>query len=619
MDKRQKELAQASLNAEKTVLRDLERQYRRALEDVDEKIKAFAADIDRLEQAIDAETDDKQKEILISRSRSKVYQKQYQEALQGQLDGILEKMHGDNYQTIEQYLKDCYEDAYIGTLYELQGQGVPLIMPIDQAAAVKAIQLDTKLKEDLYKSLDIKALKETIRREITRGIASGMTWQQIARNIHNQSTAPKSRAKLIARTEGHRIQSAGQYNAQVDAKKRGADVVKQWSAILDGRTREHHRQLDGQIKEVDEPFEIDSRRKAMFPGGFGRPEEDCNCRCRSNTRARWALEAPQTKMLGNTDGMTDKQLKPIAEKLHIPVDELRKYSGQIIPLEAKDFEDFKRQYNQIWNYDNRANYVAPVSEKWTPTKTPAMRRDPAQFRRAGSATKAPVTETTQDYRKATTMAEAIEYAKGYTKMGEFAVDGLHLNTVNGFNEAMNNVVQRFGKKLNISGLKPVKKADAAYMSGAYDDKTRLISLKGGNSSNALSGFKQHCEKYFANGWISTNDGFGTFYHEIGHAVWSDLSSAAKAEIKKLYQDTKHSAYMQWMDMGGSRSGMSQAEIFGKSLSRYALTDEQEFFSEAFAQIMAGRMRPVSRQVNSVLTKYYKTTLEKDIKTIELRK
>ena len=364
MDKRQKELAQASLNAEKTVLRDLERQYRRALEDVDEKIKAFAADIDRLEQAIDNAVDDKQKEILISRRRSKVYQKQYQEALQGQLDGIIEKMHGDNYQTIEQYLKDCYEDAYIGTLYELQGQGVPLIMPIDQAAAVKAIQLDTKLSKPLYSALgvDINSLKKTIQSEITRGIASGMTWQQIARNIHNQSTAPKSRAKLIARTEGHRIQSAGQYNAQVDAKKRGADVLKQWSAALDGRTRDTHRRLDGQRREVEEPFEIDGK-KAMYPGEFGRPEEDCNCRCRSNTRARWALEAPQTKMLGNTDGMTDKQLKPIAEKLHIPVDELRKYSGQIIPLEAKDFEDFKRQYNQIWNWKNRENYVAQGLEK----------------------------------------------------------------------------------------------------------------------------------------------------------------------------------------------------------------------------------------------------------------
>lgn len=364
MNKRQKELAQTSLDAEKAVLRDLESQYRRALADIDEKVKAFAHDIEQLEQAIEEAVDDEQKEILISRRRSKVYQKRYQEALKGQLDGILEKMHGDNYQTIEQYLKNCYEDAYIGTLYDLQGQGVPLMMPIDQAAAVRAIQMDTKLSKPLYSALgiDVNALKKTIQAEITRGIASGMTWQQMARNIHNQSTAPKSRAKLIARTEGHRVQSVGHYNAQIDAKKRGADVLKQWSAALDGRTRDTHRRLDGEVCEVDEPFEIDGKT-AMFPGDFGRPEEDCNCRCRLNTRARWALESTQTKMLGNTDGMSDKQLAPIAEKLHIPVDELRKYSGQIIPVKAKDFEDFKRQYNQIWNWQNRENYVEPGLEK----------------------------------------------------------------------------------------------------------------------------------------------------------------------------------------------------------------------------------------------------------------
>ena len=41
----------------------------------------------------------------------------------------------------------------------------------------------------------------------------------------------------------------------------------------------------------------------------------------------------------------------ITGKLHIPVSELRLYSGQIIPLKAKSYEDFKRQYNQIWHYE----------------------------------------------------------------------------------------------------------------------------------------------------------------------------------------------------------------------------------------------------------------------------
>lgn len=37
----------------------------------------------------------------------------------------------------------------------------------------------------------------------------------------------------ITRTEGHRIQQASTLDAQRAAKKRGADVVKQWDSTLD--------------------------------------------------------------------------------------------------------------------------------------------------------------------------------------------------------------------------------------------------------------------------------------------------------------------------------------------------------------------------------------------------
>ena len=55
--------------------------------------------------------------------------------------------------------------------------------------------------------------------------------------------------------------------------------------------------------------------------------------------------------LGNVDNVSDADLQPLADKLHISVEELRSYSGQIIPVRAKSYEDFKRQYNQIWHYE----------------------------------------------------------------------------------------------------------------------------------------------------------------------------------------------------------------------------------------------------------------------------
>lgn len=331
MRKHEAELLQKNLDSEKMVLKQLEDIYQQALEDVNEKIKLLQWD---------------------GESQSKIYQKRYQERLKEQLEAILRYMSDKEYSTIEEYLRECYELGFVGTLYSLQKEGVPLIFPIDQAVAVKAIQTDSKINKGLYCALGVDAdrLKKTIASEITRGIAAGMSYRDIARNIANVSKAPLSRAKLIVRTEAHRIQNASRFDCITQAKKRGAEVVKVWDATLDGDTRSTHRQLDGQVREVERPFEIDGK-KAMHPGGFGDPAEDCNCRCVMLEKSRWALDADETKYLGRTENMTDDDLQPIAEKLHVPVSELRKYSGQIIPVKAKNYADFKRQYDQIWNYE----------------------------------------------------------------------------------------------------------------------------------------------------------------------------------------------------------------------------------------------------------------------------
>ena len=297
MNRYEKEVQQSLLDSEEAAMKELEAQYARALKDINEKVKGFQADIDLLDEALSQDgLDDATRALLQSQKRSKVYQQQYQKALQGQVSGILDKMHGDNYATIDKYLKDCYEDGYIGTMYDISRQGVPVIAPIDQSAAVKAILTDSKVSNGLYNALgvDVAKLKKTITQEISRGIASGLPYRDIARNIGNVSGAPLSRAKTIARTEGHRIQQTSSRDAQYAAKAKGADVVKQWDAALDGRTRDSHRRVDGEIRELDEKFS----NGLMFPGDpNGSAAEVVNCRCTSNTRARWALGEEELQTL----------------------------------------------------------------------------------------------------------------------------------------------------------------------------------------------------------------------------------------------------------------------------------------------------------------------------------
>ena len=321
MNKREKEVAKAQLAAEQAVLKDLEKQYKSALNEINQKVKLFEYDIKMLDDALSMEgLDDSARAVLQSQKQSKVYQKQFQEALKGQVGGILDRLHGNNYSTIDEYLKQCYTDGFLGTMYDIAGQGIPMVMPIDQAAAVKAVMTDSKVSEGLYNALgvDVGDLKKAISSEITRGIASGLTYRDIARNISNRTMAPLNRAKTIARTEGHRIHQASTMDAQHRAKEKGADVVKQWDASLDGKTRPTHRRLDGQIREVDEPFEVDGKT-AMAPGHFGKPGEDINCRCVSLTRARWALD--------------EDELQTLRERAE--------YFGLD---KTKDFADFKEKY-----------------------------------------------------------------------------------------------------------------------------------------------------------------------------------------------------------------------------------------------------------------------------------
>ncbi len=290
MNKRQREVEEAKLAREKKILETLKQQYQRAARDIAEKIRLHTEKIDALLSEWDG-LDEKQKSVL----QSQIYQRNYQLMLQRQIDRMLEQMNRRQYEHISQYLKECHEMARAGTLYDLHGQNIPLMLPIEPEDAVKAAELDSKVSGKLYGSY-VTELKRHIQAEITRGISAGLSYGEIARNLNAVTNIGLNKAMRIVRTEGHRIQQEGQFQAQQQAKEAGADIVKQWDATLDGLTRPTHRKLDGQIRELEEPFEADGK-KAMYPGGFGRPEEDINCRCTLLQRANWALDEDELKIL----------------------------------------------------------------------------------------------------------------------------------------------------------------------------------------------------------------------------------------------------------------------------------------------------------------------------------
>ena len=285
MNKRQKQVQQSLLNSEIDVLNALEKSYQKALNDINGVIAKLLArkDTENL-QAI-------------------IYQLKYQRLIKSEIEGFLNALHTQNYQLIDDYLKDSYITAHIGTLFDLQGQGVPLILPLNQEQMISAITLNSKLSEPLYNALgyDVEHLKINVVSEISRGIAQRLTYAEMARNLSAKTSLPMKRTKLIARTEGHRIQQEATYNLQTRAVQKGAKIFKQWDSTLDRKTRPTHRELDGQMIGVNDYFHSSGGGKALYPGGFGDPKEDCNCRCCLVQVAEWELSDDAfTKMNGET-------------------------------------------------------------------------------------------------------------------------------------------------------------------------------------------------------------------------------------------------------------------------------------------------------------------------------
>ena len=286
MNSRQKQVQMSLLKNEKAVIKQLEQSYKDAIADIDKYILQLLARKDT------------------ENLQSIIYQIKYQEAIKKELESYLKVLHSKNFNTVDEYLKECYEQAHIGTLFDLQGQGIPLILPLDQEQMISAITLNSKLSAPLYNALgyNVDALKLDVLQEISRGIAQGLSYQEMARNLKNVTNVDYNKTLRIAKTEGHRIQQEATYNVQKKAIAKGADVVKQWDSTLDGKTRPTHRALDGQIVGVDEYFKSESGYKALYPGNFGVPSEDCNCRCCLLQRAKWALSDEEfTKMNGKTN------------------------------------------------------------------------------------------------------------------------------------------------------------------------------------------------------------------------------------------------------------------------------------------------------------------------------
>jgi uncharacterized protein with gpF-like domain len=329
----EKEIKQAQLDREKQVYAELEQTYKRALQDVQKRSNELQKQIDKLVEA------DPENETLV---RSKIYQLKYQETIKAQLDDAMKRLNDAS--SITAYMEDMYKEGYASQFYALQKQGVPVLAPINHEKMLTALTYPTAnmpLSTRLYNNVE--KTKKQILSEISRGIASGMSGQDVARNIQNRMGVSYRKARQLAQNEGHRVNTQACMDGMHAAKDRGADIVKQWDCTYDKKTRPQHAELDQKWVEIDDYFEY-SGGKVFAPKQFGIPRLDINCRCALLSVPRWDVDSDTPKHYDNIE-------------------------GEII--EAKNYAEWKEKYYNI----SKENSV----DKDVSTQRPKANANPLNF------------------------------------------------------------------------------------------------------------------------------------------------------------------------------------------------------------------------------------------------
>lgn len=168
--------------------------------------------------------------------------------------------------------------------YEMEhGMGRDLSFSVyDSATVTKLLREDPELlpRRVVNGQKDKAWNRQKISAAVTQGIIQGESIPQIAKRIAKQTASSNMTAMTrYARTAMTSAQNAGRMEAMHHAQEMGIKVQKKWLATLDNRTRDAHAMLDGQVQDVDKPFQSELG-PIMFPGDpSADPGNVYNCRC----------------------------------------------------------------------------------------------------------------------------------------------------------------------------------------------------------------------------------------------------------------------------------------------------------------------------------------------------
>lgn len=166
--------------------------------------------------------------------------------------------------------------------------------------------MGARMKKKIAEGKAVKWQEGRIQSATLQSILQGDSIPNMAKRICRDVGASDMKASIrYARTAATSAENAGRLDAYRHAEEKGIKLQKMWIATLDNRTRHWHRELDGQVRDIDEPFE-NEYGEIMAPGD---PNADganvWNCRCAMRVQIAGFETDPEDLGLRNVDHMED--------------------------------------------------------------------------------------------------------------------------------------------------------------------------------------------------------------------------------------------------------------------------------------------------------------------------
>ena len=198
--------------------------------------------------------------------------------------------------TVNGYMPEVYAINHNYATYEVErGSGIDTSYSLYDRHTVERIMRDnpdlmpgykqnSQVARNIAAGRDIAWNKQKIQSSMIQGILQGESIDKMAKRLQSVTTADYKSAVRYARTMSTSAQNAGRYAAYQRADDMGIDLTLVWTATLDERTRISHRFMDGEERDVNEPFSVDGV-DIYYPGDLGGVDYEVpgyliwNCRC----------------------------------------------------------------------------------------------------------------------------------------------------------------------------------------------------------------------------------------------------------------------------------------------------------------------------------------------------